>query len=219
MERDPVDASSHFSLAGLRMGDDQTFRIILALGLAAVLPFGIYHRLRSQATREMLDRRQEGLFILLSLRPIGLAAMGGLLTFVVNPALMAWSSVPLLVSLRWAGVGIGLLAGSLFVWTFRILGTNITDTVVTRRHHTLVTTGPYRFVRHPFYVAAALAYVANALATANWFIALMGGLAMTLLVVRTTTEEEHLVRRFGEDYLRYMKQTGRFFPSVPTTPE
>ena len=124
------------------MGDDQTFRIILALGLAAVLPFGIYHRLRSQATREMLDRRQEGLFILLSLRPIGLAAMGGLLTFVVNPALMAWSSVPLLVSLRWAGVGIGLLAGSLFVWTFRILGTNITDTVVTRRHHTLVTTGP-----------------------------------------------------------------------------
>ena len=132
------------------MGDDQTFRIILALGLAAVLPFGIYYRLRSQETREMLDRRQEGLFILLTLRPIGLAAMGGLLTFVVNPALMTWASVPLLVSLRWAGVGIGVLAGSLLIWTFRILGTNITDTVVTRRHHTLVTTGPYRFVQHPF---------------------------------------------------------------------
>ena len=204
------------------MGDDQTFRIILALGLTAVLPFGIYHRLRSQATRETLDRRQEGLFILLTLRPIGLAAMGGMLTFVVNPALMTWASVPLLVSLRWAGVGIGVLAGSLLIWTFRILGTNITDTVVTRRHHTLVTIGPYRFVQHPFYVAAALAYLANALATANWFIALMGGLAITLLVVRTRTEEEHLIRRFGDDYLRYMKQTGRFFPrlaSEPTTEE
>ena len=50
------------------MGDDQTFRIILALGMAAVLPFGIYHRVRSQATGETLDRRQEGLFILLTLR-------------------------------------------------------------------------------------------------------------------------------------------------------
>ena len=204
------------------MGDDQTFRIILTLGLVAVLPFGIYHRLRSQATRETLDRRQEGLFILLTLRPIGLAAWGGLLTFVVNPEWMAWSSAPLPVSLRWVGLSVGLPAGFLLVWTFRTLGTNITDTVVTRRHHTLVTNGPYRFVRHPFYVAAALAYLANALATANWFLALTGGLAMTLLVVRTTTEEEHLVRRFRDDYLRYMKQTGRFLPrlaSVATTQE
>ena len=67
------------------MGDDQTFRIILALGMAAVLPFGIYHRVRAQATHEKLDRRQEGLFILLTLRPIGLAAMFGLVTFVANP--------------------------------------------------------------------------------------------------------------------------------------
>ena len=194
------------------MADDQTFRLVLALGLAAVLPFGIYHRVRARATRETLDRRQEGLFLLLTLRPVILAAMGGLLAFVTNPEWMAWSSVPLPLSLRWVGVGTGALAGSLVVWTFRTLGTNITDTVVTRQHHTLVTTGPYRLVRHPFYVASALAFLANALATANWFIALMGGLAVTLHIVRTATEEEHLVKRFGADYLRYMKQTGRFLP-------
>ena len=105
----------------------------------------------------------------------------------------------------------------MLIWTFRSLGTNITDTVVTRRQHTLVTTGPYHFVRHPFYVASALANTANALVTANWFIALMGGLALALLVVRTTIEEAHLVNRFGDDYARYMKQTGRFFPRVATT--
>ena len=194
------------------MADDQIFRLILALWLAAVLPFGIYHRVRSQASREKLDRRQEGLFILLTLRPIGLAAWLGLLTFVASPARMAWSSVPLPVWLRWAGVGVGIAAGSLLVWTFRSLGTNITDTVVTRRQHSLVTTGPYQFVRHPFYVASALAYIANALATANGFIALTGGLALSLLVLRTPIEEEHLLRRFGDDYARYAKQTGRFFP-------
>ena len=196
------------------MADDQTFRLILALGMAAVLPVGIYHRVRSQASGEKLDRRQEGLFILLTLRPIGLAGMCGLLTFLASPARMAWSAVPLPVWLRWAGVGIGITGGALLGWTMRSLGTNITDTVVTRRQHTLVTTGPYQFVRHPFYVASALAFTANALATANWFIALMGGLAMALLVLRTTIEETHLVNRFGDVYARYMKQTGRFFPRV-----
>jgi len=194
------------------MGDDQTFRIILAIGMAAVLPFGLYHRIRSQATREKLDRRQEGLVILLTLRPAGLAAMLGLVAFVVNPDLMAWSSVPLPVSLRWGGVVLGAVGGALLVWTFRTLGTNITDTVVTRRAHMLVTTGPYRIVRHPFYVASALAIIANTLATANWFIGVMGAVATTLLVIRTTIEEEHLVRRFGEAYLRYAKETGRFVP-------
>ena len=140
--------------------------------------------------------------------------MTGLLTFVASPSQMAWSSVPLPLRLRWVGVGVGIVAASLLIWTLRSLGINLTDTVVTRQHHTLVTSGPYRFVRHPFYVASALAIFANALATANWFIALTGGLAMTLLVMRTATEEEHLTKRFGDDYVEYMKQTGRFLPRI-----
>ena len=39
------------------MADDQTFQLILAFGMAAVVPFGLYHRIRSQATGEKLDRR------------------------------------------------------------------------------------------------------------------------------------------------------------------
>ena len=63
------------------MADDQTFGLTLALGMAAFLPVALYHRIRSQASGEKLDRRQEGLFILLTLRPCGLAAMGGLVAF------------------------------------------------------------------------------------------------------------------------------------------
>ena len=192
--------------------DDGIFQLILILGMAIVAPIGIYHRLQSMASREKLDRRQEGLFILLTLRPIGIAHILGLWTFIVNPARMAWSSVPLPVSLRWAGVGVGMVAAALLIWTFRSLGKNITDTVVTRREHTLVTSGPYRFVRHPFYLAAALGMTANSLVTANCFLALTGVLGMSLLVMRTRTEEEHLIRRFGEQYSAYMETTGRFLP-------
>ncbi len=200
------------------MADDQTFRLILALGMVAFLPVALYHRVRSQASGEKLDRRQEGLFILLTLRPCGLAAMGGLVTFVLNPAWMSWASLPLPTAVRWAGVAVGVPTVAFGIWTFRSLGRNITDTVVTRREHTLVTSGPYRYVRHPFYVTAALAFAANALTTANWFIALTGFAALVLMVIRTATEETKLVERFGDDYRRYMARTGRFFPRLRSAP-
>jgi protein-S-isoprenylcysteine O-methyltransferase Ste14 len=201
------------------MADDQTFRLILALGMAAFLPVAVYHRVRSQSSGESLDRSQEGLFILLTLRPCGLAAMGGLVAFLLNPSWMSWASVPLPVSLRWAGVAIGVPTVALGIWTFRSIGRNITDTVVTRREHTLVTSGPYRLVRHPFYVTTALGLLANSLTTANWFIALAGAAALALIVIRTTTEEAKLVERFGDDYRRYMARTGRFLPRLRSAPE
>ncbi len=140
--------------------------------------------------------------------------MIGLVTYMINPALMAWSSVALPTWLRWAGVVVGITGGLLLVVAFRTLGKNLTDTVVTRAEHTLVTRGPYRWVRHPFYLATALAVVANSLVTANWFLALTGGIAFGLIVLRTRTEEEKLIQRFGEDYKEYMERTGRFLPRL-----
>ena len=114
--------------------------------------------------------------------------------------------------LRWAGVVSGIAGGGLLLWTFRTLGPNLTDTVVTRKTHTLVTRGPYRWVRHPFYDSAALCILANSLVAANWFILLTGVLALGLLVIRTNKEEENLLKRFGDSYRAYQERTGRFWP-------
>ena len=62
----------------------------------------------------------------------------------------------------------------LLFWTFHSLGKNLTDTVVTRREHTLVTHGPYRWVRHPFYDVVLLWGLSMSLLTANWLMALLG---------------------------------------------
>ena len=195
------------------MDHEQIFRIILILGFVAILPIGAWHRIKSQATGEKLDRRQEGLFILFTLRPTAAAGMVGLIVYMIDPSLMAWSSAPLPIWLRWLGVVLGIIAGLLLTVTFRALGKNLTDTVVTRAEHVLITSGPYRWVRHPFYVAFLLAVTANSLVTANWFLALTGGIAFGLMVLRTRTEEENLIERFGEEYLKYMERTGRFFLS------
>jgi protein-S-isoprenylcysteine O-methyltransferase Ste14 len=194
------------------MSHDEIFRIAVIAVAAVVMPIGLYHRIRSQATHEKLDRRQEGPFILATLRPLGVLLMAGVIAYMVSPRSMAWSALPLPVWLRSAGVALALVAAGLLAWTFRSIGTNITDTVVTRKDHVLVTHGPYRWVRHPFYGSVALFVLAIALMAANWFILLGGAAVLSLLVVRTRKEEENLVARFGDAYRVYMDSTGRFFP-------
>jgi protein-S-isoprenylcysteine O-methyltransferase Ste14 len=196
------------------MHSDQSFRLIALALLVLLVPIGAWFRIRSQSAGEKLDRRREGWFILCTLRPVGLLHAAGAIAYIINPGWMAWSQFALPLGLRWTGLPLGLFAVTLVFWTFLNLGRNLTDTVVTRKEHTLVTTGPYRWVRHPFYVAFATLAAANTLLTANWYVALSGAAVLALLMVRTRTEEEHLVARFGEDYRRYMRQTGRFFPRL-----
>ena len=196
----------------MQMTDDLA-RVILLVGFALVMPVGIYHRVRSR-TDERLDRRQEGWLILLTLRPLALAFMAGLVVFLIEPSWMAWASFHLPNWARWSAVGLGVGAGGLLIWTFRCLGHNLTDTVVTRRNATLVTHGPYRWVRHPFYLAFATAVIGNTLITANGFLALTGTAAFLAIVARTSIEERKLVNRFGSDYVDYMRRTGRFLPRI-----
>jgi protein-S-isoprenylcysteine O-methyltransferase Ste14 len=195
------------------VSNDQPFRLILLAGFILFMPIGIYHRLKAR-TGEKLDRRQEGLFILITLRLVGLVGMVGLIAYLINPACMAWAAVSLPVWLRWIGVGLALIAGLLLVWMFRTLGRNLTDTVVTRKQHSLVTTGPYRWIRHPLYTSAAMMAPANFLAAANWFFLAAGCVVFLLLAIRTRKEEQNLIARFGDDYRNYMQRTGRFLPRL-----
>jgi protein-S-isoprenylcysteine O-methyltransferase Ste14 len=196
------------------MQQDQALRAVLIVVFLVVLPIGIHHRVKSQASREKLDRRQEGLFILATLRPLGAAYWFGLIAWMIDPAWMAWSEVALPIWLRWTAVGLVVIAGGLLVWTFRCLGKNLTDTVVTRQQHTLVLHGPYRWIRHPFYDSAGLLTVGISLIAANWFLLVTGVLVFCLLIIRTRTEEENLIARFGGSYRAYMARTGRFLPRL-----
>ncbi|MBI4474233.1 MAG: hypothetical protein HY646_16295, partial [Acidobacteria bacterium] len=92
------------------MNQEQTFRAILIVGWLILLPIAAYHRIKSQSTGEKLDRRQEGLFILFTLRPVGIAHILGLFAYMVNPLRMGWSALPIPDWLRWMGVALGVVA-------------------------------------------------------------------------------------------------------------
>src|ERR1043165_4655617 len=166
------------------MNDDQLFRRLFLVWCLVFLPVGIYFRLKAR-TGEKLDRRQEGLFILVSLRLAGLAGMVGAILYLLDFRGMRWALVVLPTWSRWLGLILMGVASGLLVWMFRTLGKNLTDTVVTRKQHALVTTGPYRWVRHPFYVSAAILIVGSSLVTGNRFIFATGCVMFVLLIIRT----------------------------------
>lgn len=195
------------------MNDDSTFRLLLIVIAAAFMPFGLYHRIRAH-TGERIDRWQEGVFILFGLRLTALVMFTAGIAWMIDPQLLAWSALPIPVGLRWLGIVVAACAGVLWVWTVHTLGKNLTDTVVTRKDHSLVTSGPYRWVRHPFYTACFIGLLGGSAAMANWLFLVLGGMGAGFLVARTRVEEEKLVARFGDDYRDYMRRTGRFFPRL-----
>ena len=193
---------------------DATFRPFVVAGFVIIILIVLPYRLRSQSTGEKLDRTQEGVPMMIAIRVVGILLWLSVFTFMINPARMAWAGMPLPASLRWSGAILGLVAAMAELWTLRSLGPNLTDTVVTRQAHTLITRGPYRWVRHPFYDCMLLFTVSAALMMANWFVLAAGAVTFMLLAMRSRTEEEKLLERFGEPYRAYQQRTGRFLPGL-----
>ena len=193
---------------------DEPFRSLLATGWMVLLPIIVVYRLRSQLTREPLDRRQEGIPMLIGLRLVGLVNAASVIAYLSDPASMAWASIALPRWLRWAGLALGAAAALTLVWTLHSLGKNLTDTVVTRRAHTLVVRGPYRWVRHPFYACVAACVFTTALASANWFHMAAALALLAMFTLRVPVEEAKLQERFGGAYRDYRARTGRFLPRL-----
>jgi protein-S-isoprenylcysteine O-methyltransferase Ste14 len=196
------------------MSDDLSYRMGLVVLWAVFAPVAVFYRTRSNSSGEKLDRWQEGAFILFALRGAAAVGFAALVAFLIYPPLVAWATLPLPGFLRWTGMGFGAIGGCLMIWTFHTLGRNLTDTVVTRKEHTLITSGPYRWVRHPIYGSAAFIVLAASLLSASWLVLLCGAAVLTLLVLRTKTEEQKLIDRFGDEYRDYCDRTGRFFPRL-----
>jgi protein-S-isoprenylcysteine O-methyltransferase Ste14 len=191
------------------------FRIVSAVVLLATLGTSAYFRHRARAAGGHIPRRAEGAGLAVARAIVAIPLFAGPLLWVLNPRWMSWASVELPVLLRWIGVVLGLATVAAAQWVFRALGPNVSETVLTKDEHQLVTVGPYRWVRHPLYVTATSLLFSIGLMAANGFILAWTLLAATLIrLVIVPREEKELVRRFGDGYLSYMERTGGMLPRL-----
>lgn len=126
---------------------------------------------------------------------------------------MAWSAVDLPVWARWTGVGVGIVCLPLLWSLFSSIGSNISETVLTKKDHKLVTTGPFRWIRHPLYTASMSLFVAYGLMASNWWMLMFTAIGLVMIVVLVIPEEEaELLARFGDEYTDYQERVGKLVP-------
>ncbi len=196
------------------MNNELTFRIIVIIFFILLAIIGVYHRLQAAKLGDKISRQKEGVPIMILLRLFGVAMWLSLVVYMINPRWMAWAAISIPMELRWFGVVLGAIAIPLLYWMFSSLGKNVTDTVVIRKTHQLITTGPYRFIRHPMYLFSFFYITGLCLISSNWFFGVTGVGALILLIIRTPIEEAELINEFGDEYRAYMTRTGRFFPKL-----
>lgn len=196
------------------MPSETPFRIALVVVILLTMTVTAYHRWQAASSGERISHQQEGYLFAAVLRLAGLGLWIATIAWLLAPDSVQWSRLPLPDWLRWSGAVAGVSCSLLMYWTLASLGKNLTDTVVTRSQASLVTHGPYRWVRHPFYVTAALLMASATLLAANALIGACSLVVFALLAIRTPKEERMLIERFGQSYRDYMAATGRFFPRL-----
>jgi protein-S-isoprenylcysteine O-methyltransferase Ste14 len=117
-------------------------------------------------------------------------------------------TVVLGVVLVWVGIGLRW-------WSFRTLGRYFTVDVMTSTDQPVISTGPYRIVRHPSYAALLLICAGGGISYANW-LSLGGVILLPLLGLlnRMRVEEAALSATLGEAYSSYARSHKRIIPFV-----
>lgn len=207
------------------MNLDWLFKLIFVgifLAFAGVMSY--YRRRAEKASGNWRDRLKahnehevKSLVILRTL--FGVPFYLGLAIWLFAPQWMPWANLPLPVWARWAGAVVGGLAVALNVWAHRTLsaqlGVAFNPMLRLNSVPALVTDGPYRWVRHPIYLAFFLMMTAVTLLSANWLLGGCGlGLILCVIGLRTSEEERRLIEQFGDQYRNYMQRTGGYWPRL-----
>jgi len=115
----------------------------------------------------------------------------------------------------WSGLSLLIGRSLLKHWAIESLGKYWSVQVEIRKNHQLIKTGAYKYSRHPGYLSTIfdmiiIPIVANAFYTLIWILIAY----LILLYIRISTEEKALIEKFGEEYIKYQKETWTLIPYV-----
>jgi protein-S-isoprenylcysteine O-methyltransferase Ste14 len=113
---------------------------------------------------------------------------------------------------RVVGLVVGLAGAVLLVWASVLLGRLMIHKAAVREDHALIESGPYRFVRHPVYAGYLALLLGCGVASSNVCLWLIWPVSLLGILIQAASEEQLLRERFGQEYERYVRRTGRLVP-------
>jgi protein-S-isoprenylcysteine O-methyltransferase Ste14 len=172
---------------------------------------------KSKPSIDQTARHERGLHIV-ALALFAPFWFGGIILYIILPSSIIFLSIPLPDWIRLIMVGLAALSIPFTLWGYRALGKNWVHALdpskfLQRKKETLVTSGPYHYVRNPIYLGAFTFIIALALVAANWLLLLPALVLIMIIYSQVGKEELMLIDRFGDEYREYMKRTPRFIPT------
>ena len=117
------------------------------------------------------------------------------------------------LTLGWISAALTVIGVSFAIWARIYLGRNWSPRPAVKEHHELVTTGPYRYVRHPIYtgiilMAVSFAFTGSIIGIVAFF---MAGI---VFVLRIEKEEKIMLELFPNEYPAYQTKTKKLIPFI-----
>jgi protein-S-isoprenylcysteine O-methyltransferase Ste14 len=145
---------------------------------------------------------------------LGMAHSASLLSAILFPWL-GWGRLAVGEAFAWLGIALLVAGFALQLGAMLTLRDLYSLSLDARSEQHVVTRGPYRFVRHPGYLAQMVFWFGFALATRNALVLVVVVLADLIAYVhRIRVEERLLLGTVGETYRAYAERTPRLLPGI-----
>ncbi|MGZ4904887.1 MAG: methyltransferase family protein [Halobacteriota archaeon] len=174
--------------------------------LSEVIGAGIMPRIR-RGGRARTSRRERGSSLLI---------YAGIIVYFIVAFSFAGAGIAMLPSgVYYVGIIVMVLGIVIRQWAIAMLGRFFSQTLGVQEGHTVVETGPYRYVRHPSYTGALIFFVGFGLALQSWGAVLVFiPIFAVVYGYRMHVEEQLLIAQLGDAYVSYARRTKRLFPHV-----
>ncbi len=118
------------------------------------------------------------------------------------------------IGLRWLGAGLSWLGYGMIFMSGLSLGRQYSADVTIQKEHQLVSSGIYRWIRHPRYLGIILLTFGFALVFRSWIGLLAAIPVIWILLFRIRDEEQVLQTEFGSAWENYCQQSWRLVPLI-----
>ncbi len=100
------------------------------------------------------------------------------------------------------------------IWAYRRLGSSYSQQILIFRSHSLVTSGPFKIIRHPQYLSQIVIDIAGGIATLSYIVIIVALIEVPFLILRAKFEEKLLAKHFKETFESYKRESGFMIPFI-----
>ena len=129
-------------------------------------------------------------------------------------ALPGWAGGGVWLVVRWLAAIDAAACFALTVVCWAKMGRSWAMANVPGEEAELVTTGPFRWVRHPIYALSVMLMIDTWIVLPTWPMLAVAAAHVVLMHLKAASEERFLLEKHGEAYAQYVRETGRFLPRL-----